>query len=156
MGLGKTSAPRVESGEGTEGKQERPYSSPRCPVIEQEATDIRYEKFHLNVRKSFYCESDLTLAQIAQRNCGVFILGDIKNPNRSGSEQSVLADPALGIGVRLDDLQSCLAISAFLWFCEIRKELRHFFTVIPIPIPEPFYFMSSLNLLIVCIFQHRI
>ena len=37
-------------------------------------------KFHLNTQENlFYCEGRQTLAQVAQRGCGVSILGDIQS-----------------------------------------------------------------------------
>lgn len=42
----------------------------------------------------FYYEGDLTLEQIAQRCCGVFILGDIQNLTGHDPGQSAQAEHA--------------------------------------------------------------
>ena len=45
-------------------------------------------------RKTFHCESGQTLAQVAQRGCGVSILGVIQNPTGYSPGQRALHDPA--------------------------------------------------------------
>jgi len=63
---------------------------------------LYYRKFHLKVRKSFfYCKHDQTLAQVAQRGCGVSILEDIQNLTGRGPEQRAVGDPALSRGMIL-------------------------------------------------------
>ncbi|KAK4811097.1 hypothetical protein QYF61_016383 [Mycteria americana] len=62
---------------------------------------LKYRKFCLNIRKKtplFYCEGGQTLEQVAQRGCGVSVLGDIKNPTGCGPEEPALVDPVGGCG----------------------------------------------------------
>lgn len=40
------------------------------------------------------------------------------NPTEQCPEEPALDDPALNKGVRLDDVQRCLPVSAILWLCE--------------------------------------
>lgn len=47
------------------------------------------------VQTFFYCEGAQTQAQIAQRGCGVSILGDTGNPTGHGPGQPAPVDPAL-------------------------------------------------------------
>ena len=42
----------------------------------------------------FYCGSDRALAQVAQGDCGVSILGHIQKPSRHGPGQLALGGPA--------------------------------------------------------------
>jgi len=50
-------------------------------------------------KKLPYSEGGQTLAQFAQRSCGVSILGDIQNSTGHSPEQPVLADPAWAGGL---------------------------------------------------------
>ncbi|KAK4832687.1 hypothetical protein QYF61_025148 [Mycteria americana] len=57
---------------------------------------LKNRKFHLNMRKYFFTVRVVqTLAQVAQRGCGVSIPGDIQNLTEHGPGQAALADPAL-------------------------------------------------------------
>lgn len=65
-----------------------------CSVPEPEAmapTEIQEHQ-----EKSFHCESDYTLAQVAQEGRGVFILGDFQKP--SGHDPGQCSDPAWARG----------------------------------------------------------
>lgn len=55
-------------------------------------------------KKLFYHEGGQTLAQVAQRGCGITILGDIQNSTGQGPEQ----------GIGLNDLQMSLPTSTTL------------------------------------------
>lgn len=46
----------------------------------------------------FYCEGDGAVAQVAQRDCGVFILGDIRNPSGCGPGKLAAGGPAYYTG----------------------------------------------------------
>jgi len=63
---------------------------------------LKHRKSHLSIRKSFfYSESDQTLEQVAQRGCGVSIIGNSHNLNGHSPEQPGLADSALqGLGLQ--------------------------------------------------------
>ncbi|KAK4825754.1 hypothetical protein QYF61_002237, partial [Mycteria americana] len=66
-----------------------------CPLAGQEAIghQLKCTKFRLNTKRFFYCEGGTTLAQAAQRGCGVSISGDIQSPTGHGPGQPALADP---------------------------------------------------------------
>lgn len=51
-------------------------------------------KFCLNTGKSFFCQVDQTLEQVAWRGDGVSIPGDNQNPTGHGAELSALGGPA--------------------------------------------------------------
>ena len=50
---------------------------------------VKYRKINLSIRKKkhFYCEAGQTSGQVAQRRCGVFVLGDIQNLTGHSLEQ---------------------------------------------------------------------
>jgi len=52
----------------------------------------------------FHCEGDRALAQVAQKGCGVPMLGDIQKPSRHGPEQ--LAIDGLALAEGLDKMTS--------------------------------------------------
>lgn len=53
-------------------------------------------KLHLNTIKDYYyCAGAQTLEQVAQRHCGVSILGEVQNSTAHGPGQPALGDPAL-------------------------------------------------------------
>lgn len=59
-------------------------------------------------------EDDLALCQVAQRDCGFFIFGDIQNPAGQCPEKSAVFDSALNSRVGLGHLQRSLAASIVL------------------------------------------
>lgn len=42
---------------------------------------LKHGRFCLNVRRQFSCEGGQTMGYIAQRDCGVSVLGDSPNPS---------------------------------------------------------------------------
>lgn len=78
---------------------------------------LRYKKFNLNVRKKpFDSEKDWTLAQVAQRPCGVS--GDAQNSPGHCHEQHVAADTALNGGAAAglpSHLNSSAKCSLTMW-----------------------------------------
>lgn len=66
-----------------------------CLVTGQQAMGA-YRKFYFSVRNSrlFYCRCGQTVEQVAQRDCGISILGGSKTQLDS-PEQPAVADPAL-------------------------------------------------------------
>jgi len=60
---------------------------------------MKYRKFHLDIRKIFYCEDNCTLEEVAPSSCGVSILGDSENLSGHSPDQ-----PALVIMLRAADL----------------------------------------------------
>lgn len=75
---------------------------------------LKHKKFNLNVRKNFCIEDGLALGQVAQRDCGFSIFGDIRNPAGQRPEKSALFDCALNSRVGLGHLQRSLAVSIIL------------------------------------------
>ena len=66
---------------------------------------------------TFYCEVDWTLAQVAQGDCGVSVLGDTQKPAGHSPGQPTLGGPAWAGGVGPGDLQRSLPTSTILWCC---------------------------------------
>lgn len=64
-----------------------------------------------NPFKLFHCEGHQTLEQVAQRGCGVSVLGESQNMCGHNLGQPTLVDSALSRGFDLDDLQSSLPTS---------------------------------------------
>ena len=85
-------------------KRMEPGSFQWCPVTGQEAMGT-----HRHTGDSlwtlFYCEHHWALAQVAQRGCGVSLLGDIQKPSGHGPGQLALGGPAWA-GVLLDQMTS--------------------------------------------------
>lgn len=75
---------------------------------------LKHKEFNLNIRKKLCMEDGLALGQVAQRDCGFFIFGDIQNPAGQCPEKSALFDPALNSRVGVDRLQRSLAVSIIL------------------------------------------
>lgn len=78
------------------------------------------QKFHLNIRTLFYCESGQTLEQAAESSCSASTLGGIQDPTGHGPKYPGLADPALsrGLGTRqspevLANLNNSVILQAF-------------------------------------------
>ncbi|CAM9632605.1 unnamed protein product, partial [Bubo scandiacus] len=75
-------------------------------VVSSDRTRGNGQKFYLNVRKkSFYSGDDEMLETVAQRGCGVLILGDIQKLRGHDAEQPALVDLGLSRCVKLDHLQ---------------------------------------------------
>ena len=76
---------------------------------------LKYRKFCLHKRKKLlHSVSEQTLEEVAQRGCGVSILGDTQKPTGDGPKQLGLGDPTLSKGVGLDSLQRSLPTSTLL------------------------------------------
>lgn len=87
----------------------------------------KYTKFHLNIRKHFYCE--VVQGHIPQGGCGASIHGDIQDLTGHGAKQPAGRWPGLSRVFELDGLWwrrgvklkvSLLTASATLWFSDWR------------------------------------
>ncbi|KAK4831197.1 hypothetical protein QYF61_015929 [Mycteria americana] len=117
--------------ENAQGRNERIWAaaqlfcfreSPRLPQVERPRAGLGHplqdspngqskEQHHLHhvcstmaQENIFHHEGGQALAQVAQRGCGISILGDIQSPAGHGPEQPAVADPALDRG--LDQMTS--------------------------------------------------
>lgn len=78
---------------------------------------LKYRRLPLNIRKQFVsCESDQTVANVAQKGGGVSILANMQKLSGHGLGDQDLGCSCLSMGFGLDDLQSSLQISAHLRF----------------------------------------
>jgi len=55
---------------------------------------LKHRRFPLNIKKHFYCEGGQALAEVAQRSCGISILGGVQKAPGHGPGQPAVGDPA--------------------------------------------------------------
>lgn len=102
-------------------------------------TQIQIQEIPPNVR-NLYCKGGQ--AQAAHRGYGVSTCGHIQNLREHGPGQPALDDPALSMGVGLDDLKSSLPTSTTLWFCEERHQRLHVYRYPHKTFPKGSIFLS--------------
>ena len=78
-------------------RKQKPDSSQMCPETgQEELAQIGIQEMMFKCKKNaFYCKDGQALAQVAQRGCGISVLGDTQNPTGCSAEQPALGDPAL-------------------------------------------------------------
>lgn len=105
------------------------------PTARKRGNGQKLEKktFYLNI---IYCESDEALAQVVQRHCTVYLLGDLQNSPGHGPGQCFRC---LFLSWGVDQL------TIQMWFCETGTEYVIFWTLLK------FHLTDGLTLIIMVI-----